>query len=631
MTSAAELQEQLQKCVVRLSGPGMRGGTGFFIAPRYVLTCAHVVDGQAGSPVTISWNGEEHQGSVRWSGPRADRDQRVWPHPDLAIVTAPIDGPCVWLDELFPGYDADLLAVGHAKLYGPSAERRPAKLTSPGRIELGTEQLLRISGDELPDGMSGAPVIDLTTGAVCGVVKTARTRDMPHGGVAVPVQALRDLPTDLWRKLWREHDRYHAARGPWPGSLDVLAERRPRELDPAAIVHPDRLQPLLKPTEITELRGLLAELPPPEDLNARYRLACGPNAPRVETQLLDWRDLIKALDDIAVANRGRLHPLLVFAEQTAHRCTRAQVADGLHSWAQRIAVRLGQRPELARYTPPELGSPAAESTAVIAMLEPSALGQERYLCTVWLYRGDEDFEVFAADEAPRPLQEAWAELKSRLPGALNRLDGGAEVMVEFVLPQRLLNEGVDDWQIWPNRKFARLGRRHPVIVRALSTDEDPYSLRRGEDRWKWLAEQDSVPWHWIHCEDARDQEALYSWFEESSNHAALGLTMPPETASARDALEVGLYAGLRVAVWRRPRCEDHAGSGGAMQPCAGKRFRDDLSERLAARRVSQLPHAVKDLRNAAAQQNGTEHCGRDVVLLWDAGRRPESQPLIPLG
>ncbi|GDY29878.1 VMAP-C domain-containing protein [Gandjariella thermophila] len=632
MSPVTDLTEHLQRCVVRLSGGELRGGSGFFVAPGYVLTCAHVVDGAVDRPVTVTWDGRDHRGRVVWAEPRGEAGTAgpVWPYPDLAVVRVPVGGPCVWLAERLPDYEAELLAAGHARLYGPQEERRTAQLTSAGPVDLGTATLLRLSGDELPDGMSGGPVLDLTTGEVCAVVKTARARNEPHGGVALPIEALRALPADLFRELWRGHDRYHASDGPWPGLLDRLPERRPRSVDPLAIVSPNGSHPVLLPSEISELRGLLADLPPADDLYEVYRLACGPAAPRPELSLRDRRDVVRALDDVAAAPRGALHPLLAFAALTAHRCQRPDAADRLRAWAQRVATRLGQRAELARYTPASRGAAGEEPAAVIARVEPSAHDPDRYLLTVWLHRGDGDVENLASSDDPRPIGETWQRLRSLLPGALNQLDAGPDVMVEFVLPQRLLNEPVDEWQVWPGRPFARLGRRHPVVVRALGEDDDSYSFSEGTARWKWLVEQDTVPWHWIDCEDKRDQEVLYAWFEESTEHAALGLPGPPDVELARAALEAGLFAGLRVAVWRRTWCQDHAASGVVTRPCASDRFREELSGGLAGVPVTRLPRAVKDLRNAAAQA-GPEHCGHGVVLLWDLGRRPEAgQPLVPL-
>lgn len=38
------LEELLQRCTVKLRVPGQMGwGTGFFVAPGWILTCAHVV------------------------------------------------------------------------------------------------------------------------------------------------------------------------------------------------------------------------------------------------------------------------------------------------------------------------------------------------------------------------------------------------------------------------------------------------------------------------------------------------------------------------------------------------------------------------------------------------------------
>ena len=59
----SSLYELLHLCTVRISVPGRSGhGTGFFVAPGRILTCAHVVKvAQPNSDmVEVFWDGQSH-------------------------------------------------------------------------------------------------------------------------------------------------------------------------------------------------------------------------------------------------------------------------------------------------------------------------------------------------------------------------------------------------------------------------------------------------------------------------------------------------------------------------------------------------------------------------------------------
>ena len=59
-TTDLQLDELLKLCTVKLSVPGKVGwGTGFFVAPGKILTCAHVVKDAGGQPVKVCWQGQE--------------------------------------------------------------------------------------------------------------------------------------------------------------------------------------------------------------------------------------------------------------------------------------------------------------------------------------------------------------------------------------------------------------------------------------------------------------------------------------------------------------------------------------------------------------------------------------------
>ena len=56
----SQLENLLQQCTVKLTLPGRIGwGTGFFVAPGWILTCAQVVQEAKGEPVQVWWQKKE--------------------------------------------------------------------------------------------------------------------------------------------------------------------------------------------------------------------------------------------------------------------------------------------------------------------------------------------------------------------------------------------------------------------------------------------------------------------------------------------------------------------------------------------------------------------------------------------
>jgi len=132
-----DLRMHLHRCLVRLSGPDIRGGSGFVIAPGYVLTCAHVVSGRVNHQVRVRCGRAQADGVVLWAEPHGEFAGQVTPYPDLAVVRVDLDSPSAWLDERPPDDEAGLFAVGHARVYSPDDERRSSSLTMSGWVDNG--------------------------------------------------------------------------------------------------------------------------------------------------------------------------------------------------------------------------------------------------------------------------------------------------------------------------------------------------------------------------------------------------------------------------------------------------------------------------------------------------------------
>ncbi|KIX78885.1 hypothetical protein SF23_03905, partial [Streptomyces sp. MBRL 10] len=205
---AFELLEPLvQAATVRVHAPprgydtsgslrtGPTWGSGFFIAPGWVLTCAHVV-GEGGAAVRLT--GREvgitfHSGRPGGHGavtgtvtgrvecvlPERLEERRparhaLWDLPDLALVRvlAPVSHACVWLtDRSRPRFDEVAYFGCTEDLGAPEITGRTTRL----RGTAGQGAAIRLAhDDEIDPGMSGGPVVDLARGEVVGVVKARR-------------------------------------------------------------------------------------------------------------------------------------------------------------------------------------------------------------------------------------------------------------------------------------------------------------------------------------------------------------------------------------------------------------------------------------------------------------------------
>ncbi|MGH3924683.1 MAG: trypsin-like peptidase domain-containing protein, partial [Pseudonocardiaceae bacterium] len=344
--AAAQLRTALSHCVVRLSGEDCRGGSGFFVAPGYVVTCAHVVADVA-SPVLVAWKGINYEGIVRFHEPTgAAAAGQVVGYPDLAVVqlaAAPPDQPCVWLwlGDTIPDEDTPLYAFGYNTLYGRGdPELAGISLIAGGPQKFGGETLIRVKGDELPQGTSGGPIIDLTTGRVTAMVKTTRQVNTPYGGIAMPLDVLRRVPPELRAAIRNGHDSYHASDGTWPAMVDRLRTERQDSPTLTAFMDPSYALPMLSAQEEAELMGLLANLPPSGNLSALFRGACWPYSPDPGQDLLDRWDMICVLDDLMAAPRWALPPLLAFVDLVAEELLGERAA-ALRAWNDRYARHWG--------------------------------------------------------------------------------------------------------------------------------------------------------------------------------------------------------------------------------------------------------------------------------------------------
>ncbi|MEU4926758.1 trypsin-like peptidase domain-containing protein [Streptomyces yokosukanensis] len=300
-------------------------GSGFFIAPGWLLTCAHVV-GTGGAavcrgeramtvtwlePVPGGWAERTGSGTARLLAPRPEAARTVpsrWPFPDLALVrvAGADDVPCLWLADREAGPRTRVGLFGWSVQTGELGIRY-----GEGELAGADAQALLLAGNLPVGGLSGGPVLDLRHGCVIGVIKGRGAQD----GVAAPVTALYEL-LDLQgggetvREVLRAHDLHHlrrlddasspdpasSAAPPAPSSAASPAPRPAPSSAPSAAPSPSSpdwttyqaelpgYAPSVSGIDValrTRLYGHLAQLPPPrgagevghlvEDVKAQVR------------------------------------------------------------------------------------------------------------------------------------------------------------------------------------------------------------------------------------------------------------------------------------------------------------------------------------------------------------------------
>jgi hypothetical protein len=172
-------------------------GAGFFVAPGKVLTCGHVIgdraalevrwerDGRPALPVPVS----------RRATVLADRGRPIpaldGDYPDIAVLE--VDGlddhPCVEIDHEWPSSEDSFLVFGYPK-EGGAVQLTPARLTYRATRGVAPTAYLDLASDIIKPGMSGAAVLNLRTGAVCGVVVASKHTAHPDGALAIPWSAI---------------------------------------------------------------------------------------------------------------------------------------------------------------------------------------------------------------------------------------------------------------------------------------------------------------------------------------------------------------------------------------------------------------------------------------------------------
>ena len=224
----------LPRCTVRIDWRDQPSGTGFYVAPGRVVTCAHVIqpDGPQAPVVPGDLRICDSTGA-RWA---VEEVPEVWSDedPDLAIlkVATGTSHPCVLLDSQVA---AGIALHSYGFPMDPDTRELLDEAGSPTTFEAeglqGGRGWIKFKEGQVLPGMSGSPMLNLATGAVCAVVKRTRDRTQSLGGFGVPVRSL------VQRASWlaAANEQAHAANADWVELLTVEQRQAWRVSDGAGV------------------------------------------------------------------------------------------------------------------------------------------------------------------------------------------------------------------------------------------------------------------------------------------------------------------------------------------------------------------------------------------------------------
>ncbi|MFF4738573.1 trypsin-like peptidase domain-containing protein [Streptomyces sp. NPDC001262] len=170
-------------------------GSGFYVGPGLVVTCAHVVHDRW--PVTVHGAlGAEEALSATLSPPRPAGPEKYYPAPDLAVLCTPARGgrPVAVLATEEAPLGTQLSAYGFTTATAsPGVQPDSALLT----VEGPSGTFVRLANGWIHKGLSGSMLLEPGSGHVVGVVKATEDDDAPVGGWMIPLGQLRgvvDIP-----------------------------------------------------------------------------------------------------------------------------------------------------------------------------------------------------------------------------------------------------------------------------------------------------------------------------------------------------------------------------------------------------------------------------------------------------
>ncbi|MCD6273875.1 MAG: trypsin-like peptidase domain-containing protein [Deltaproteobacteria bacterium] len=223
------LENLVQECSVKVAD-----GTGFFVAPGWILTCAHVVENLTADQINI------HHKNIKGLSVKKILLFKEDPY-DIAILecaSGSSDYPCVYLDKIYSPGDP-LWTFGYSDQFENGA---PVSVETEGPTG-DNPPLIKFKGGQIRPGLSGSPLLNKKTGNVCGMVSETLGKRYAVGGVGVQISTVLSIADNL-ETLQKE---FHSRQKRWSDLRNkfltpIDKDQRPKRLTAKLpIISPDKI------------------------------------------------------------------------------------------------------------------------------------------------------------------------------------------------------------------------------------------------------------------------------------------------------------------------------------------------------------------------------------------------------
>ncbi len=205
--------ELLPGCSARIDINGVPCGTGFFVTAKDLITCRHVVDGGTGIEVCDRYHGT-HAVSAAVIGREFDV---AWIKLETPVPEVPV---------ALLGDTAEVGSTLYSFGYPEDSPGEPATFEVEG-LTGSVPPRIKFKAGQVKPGMSGSPLLNMRTGAVCAVLVSTRGKQSSLGGYGVPVSAI--LSARRFRELGALNASAHVADQRWIDAVTADQETLPAD------------------------------------------------------------------------------------------------------------------------------------------------------------------------------------------------------------------------------------------------------------------------------------------------------------------------------------------------------------------------------------------------------------------
>jgi len=186
MEISDKFEELLKSIIVRVITNKNDYGTGFFVAPTLIATAAHNLSAD-GTTSIITAAGAIITAKVIYQGKASVSQSLADACFDAAILEVDyLSQDYAWLNPDINSGDSELYTIG----YSPRGSLETEFFSSRGYAYTENCDFIKLGDGQAEKGNSGAPLLNLRTGGVCGLFTHTRNAGLNLGGYALPIAAI---------------------------------------------------------------------------------------------------------------------------------------------------------------------------------------------------------------------------------------------------------------------------------------------------------------------------------------------------------------------------------------------------------------------------------------------------------